>query len=236
MLTDHEGSVPPRDPEEEVGGAEVAVGDPEVVRRDDRQDPVQQRPLLGMTVFAQDHVGGQHQPGVEHDQRMAGQGPGADGPQLLEPVLAPGEMVAVEDAGVITGQPVRPAAAHRVDDRSQPRGHRMDQRGRDGGLGAVELVVDGVDRGADRLGSRLKGRVDRGPDATDHHAHQVDDRGEEELVGELLLGDVFKELIEELGVQGVLHDPLCHDGQGRILGKSLKDVTEDHRCPSAENQ
>jgi hypothetical protein len=199
VLTDHEGSVPPRDPEEEVRRAGVAVGDPEVVRRDDRRDPVQQRPLLGMTVLAQDHVGGQHQPGVEHDQRMAGRGPGADRPQLLEPVLAPGEMVAVEDPSAITGQPVRPAAAHRVDDRSQPRGHRMGQRGRHGGLGAVELVVDGVDRGADRLGSRLGGRVDRGPDAADHHAHQVDDRRGEELVGELLLCNVLKELIEDWG-------------------------------------
>ena len=101
----------PRDPEEEVGRAKVAVGDPEILRRDDLQDLVQQRPFLGMTVFAQDHVGGQHQPGVEDDQRMAGQGPGADRPQLLEPVLGPGEMVAVEDPDAITGQPVRPAAA-----------------------------------------------------------------------------------------------------------------------------
>ena len=230
MLSDHEESAPLRDPEEEVGRAEVAVGDPEILRRDDLQDLVQQRPFLGMTVFTQDHVGGQHQPGVEDDQRMAGQGPGADRPQLLEPVLRPGEMVAVEDSNAITGQPVRPAAAHRVDDRSQPRGHRMDQRGRHGGLGAVELVVDGVDGGPDRLGPRLKGRVDRGPDAAHHHAHQVDDRGEEELVGELLLRDVLEELIEDLGVQGVLHDPLSHDGQGGILGEPLKDVAEDHRC------
>jgi hypothetical protein len=139
-------------------------------------------------------------------------------------------MVAVEDPGAITGQPVCPPAAHRVDDRSQARGHRLDQRGRHGGLGAIELVVDGIDRGPDRLGPRLKGRVDRGPDAADDHAHQIDDGGEKELVGELLLGDVLEELIEDLGVEGVFHDPLSHDGQGGILGKSLKDVVEDHRC------
>ncbi len=230
VLSDHEETAAPRDPEEEIGRAEVAVGDEEVLGRDDRQDPVQQRSLLGMTVFAQDDVGGQHQPGVEDDQRLAGQGPGADRPQLLEPVLGAGEMVAVEDPDAIAGQPLRPAAAHRVDDRSQPRGHRRDQRRRHGGLGAVELVVDGVDRGPDGLGPRLEGRVDRGPDAADDHAHQVDDRGEKELVGELLLRDVLEELIEDLGVQGVLDDPSRHDGQGGILGESLKDVAEDHRC------
>ena len=89
------------------------------------------------------------------------------------------------------------------------------------GLGAVELVVDGIDRGRDRLGLVPESRVDRGPDAANHHAHQVDDRGEEELVGELMLSDVLEELIKELGVQGVLHDPLSHDGQGGILGEPL---------------
>jgi hypothetical protein len=97
-------------------------------------------------------------------------------------------------------------------------------------FGAVELIVDGVDRRPDRLGPRLEGRVNRGPDAANHHAHQVDDRGEEELVCELLLRDVLEELIEDLGVQGILHDPLSHDGQGGILGEPLKDVAEDHRC------
>ena len=45
-----------------------------------------------------------------------------------------------------------------------------------------------------------------------------------------LLGDVLEELVEDLGVQGVLHDPLSHDGQGGILGEPLEDVAEDHRC------
>ena len=145
-------------------------------------------------------------------------------------MLGPGKVVAVEDPDAITGQPVRSGPLQRVDDRSQPLGHRVNQRGRHGGLGAVELVVDGVNRGPDRLGPRLKGRMNRGADAADHHAHQVDDRGEEELVGELLLRDVLEEVIEDLGIQGVHHDPLSHDGQGGILGEPLKDIAEDHRC------
>jgi hypothetical protein len=183
-----------------------------------------------MTVFTQDHVGSQHPLGVEHDQRMTGQGPGADGPQLLDSVLGAGEMVAVEDPDTIAGQPSLPGAVHRVDDRREPIGHRVHQRGRHDGLGAVEFVVDGVDRGPDRLGPRLKGRMDRGPDAADHHTHQVDSRGEEELVGELPLSDVLEELVEDLGVHRVLHDPLSHDGQGGILREPLKDIAEDHRC------
>jgi hypothetical protein len=96
--SDHGGSAPLNDPEEEVRRAEVAVGDPEVLRRDQLQDPAQRRALLRMAVFAQDHVGGQHQPGVEHDRRMTGPGRGADRPQLLEPVPGAGEVVPVEAA------------------------------------------------------------------------------------------------------------------------------------------
>ena len=44
---------------------------------------------------------------------MTGQGPGADRPQLLEPVLGPGEMVAVEEASArLTEQELLPAERH----------------------------------------------------------------------------------------------------------------------------
>jgi hypothetical protein len=183
-----------------------------------------------MTVFTGDDIGGQHQPGVEHDQCMAGQGGGAHGPQLLDPMLGAGEVIAVEDSSAIAGEPVWPGPSHRVDDRGQPRGHGVDQRGGDGGLGAVERVVDGVDGRPDGLGACLKGGMDRGPETADHDAHEVDDHGEEELVGELLAGDLLEELVEDLGVHGVGHDALSHDGQGRNLGEPLEGIAEDHRC------
>ena len=66
--------------------------------RDGRLDLIQQRPLLGVAVLAGDGVDGQHQIGVEDDQGMAGQGPGPQRAQLLDPVLGPGQVIAVEDA------------------------------------------------------------------------------------------------------------------------------------------
>src|SRR5215217_7728099 len=50
VLADHERATTLRDPEEEAGRAEVAVGDPEVLGRHLLQDLIQQRPLLGMAV------------------------------------------------------------------------------------------------------------------------------------------------------------------------------------------
>ena len=79
-------------------------------------------------------------------------------------------------------------------------------------------------------GLRLEGGMDRGPDAANDHAHQVDDCGEEELVGELPLGHILEELVEDLGVQSILHDPLSHHRQGGILREPLKDIAEHHRC------
>ena len=72
--------------------------------------------------------------------------------------------------------------------------------------------------------------MDRGAGAADDGAHQIDDGGEEELVGELPTSDVLEEFIEDPGVHGGLHDPLSHDGQGRIPDETLEDVVKNHRC------
>ena len=47
---------------------------------------------------------------------------------------------------------------------------------------------------------------------------------------EALAGDLLEELVEDLGVHGVGHDPLSHDRQRRILGEPLEDIAENHRC------
>ena len=80
MLTDHETALAAGDPEEEVGGAKVAVRNPEILGGHRLQDLVQKRPFLGMTVFTENHVDDQHQFGIEGDQGMARQGPGTHRP------------------------------------------------------------------------------------------------------------------------------------------------------------
>ena len=74
----------------------------------------------------------------------------------------------------------------------------------------------------------LVGGVDGGPDAADDQAHQVHDRGEEEALGVLLLGDAFKQFIDPRGAEGILHDAARHHRERGILGESLEDVAEDH--------
>ena len=115
-------------------------------------------------------------------------------------------------------------------------GRRVDQRGRDAGLGAVELVVDGLERGADGLGVRLVGGVDGGPDAADDGAHQVHDRGEEELAGVLPLGDVLEELVEDPGVQGVLQGARAMTEKGDSWANRSKTSPRIIGAASVENR
>ena len=74
----------------------------------------------------------------------------------------PGQVVAVEDLDPVARQPGRPLAAHGGDDRPEGAGRVPDQFRRDARLGAVELVVDGLERDAEGLGPGPVGGVDGG--------------------------------------------------------------------------
>lgn len=141
MLADHERTAPAGDAEQEVGRAEVAVGNPQVARPDHGPDLVGQRPLLGMAVLAEYHGADQHPLGVEHDQGVTGQGPGAGEPQRLDPVLAAGQVVAVEDLDMVALQPGLVTTAECVDDRAEGRAGVPDQGGAGGRLDPVDPIL-----------------------------------------------------------------------------------------------
>ena len=92
-------------------------------------------------------------------------------------------------------------------------GRVADQGGGDRRLQAVELVVDGLAGDAEDAAC-LVGGVDRGPDAADDRAHQVDDRGEQQGPGVLAFGGVLEELVQGPGVEGVLQGGPDHDADG----------------------
>ena len=110
-----------------------------------------------------------------------------------------------------------------------------DQFRREARLGAVDLVVDGPERDADRLGVGLEGGVDGGADVADDGAHQVHDLGEQQRAGVLLLGDVLEQGVDGPGVEGVFQGGPGHDGDGALLCEPLEDAVEDHGAASVEN-
>ena len=74
----------------------------------------------------------------------------------------------------------------------------------------------------------LVGGVDRGPDAADDGAHQVDDRGEQQGPGVLAFGGVLEELVQGPGVEGILQGGSDHDADRGFPGKLLEDLVEEH--------
>jgi len=230
VLTDDERTAPRRDAEEDGRRAEVAVGDPQVAGSDHGQELVGHRPLLGVTVLAQDDIEDQPRLGLEDDQSLPRQGPGTGGPQRLEPMLGPGQVTAIDDPGAIPRQPGRTAALHGRHDRSQGTGGVTDQRGTNAEFHPVDLLVDRLACDSQRFGVLLVGGVDRGPDAADDRAHEVDDVGEEEVPGVLTFGHALEESIHGAGRQRVLEQGLSHDRDWGILDEPLEDFTEDHGC------
>jgi hypothetical protein len=228
VLTDHERTLPRGDPEQEAGGAEVAVGDPKILRRDRVHDLIQQRPFLSMAVFAEYDIGGQHPLRFEDDQGVTGQGPGPHRPQFLDPVLGLGQVVAVEDLGAIAGQKRRHAGSHGRADGPEPLGRRPDHGCGDGRLDAFDLTVQRGERGGEGHGVLGVSGVDGGLDAADDHAHQFDDRREQQFAGVLPVGEVFEELVEDARIESILHQGLRHDGDGIALGKSFERFAVNH--------
>ena len=183
---------------------------------------------MRVAVLAEEHVDGEHQAGVEHDQRLSRQSPGADRAQLLDAMLRGREMIAVEDLDAITGQQRWQRAAGRRDDRLQRFAVVRTNAAEMFGLDVVELVVDRLERDADRLGAGVIGRVHRGPHAGDDQTHQVDDRGEQERARVLPFGDVLEEFVHRPRREGVLQKAPDHDREGAVLGKPFKDLAEQH--------
>jgi hypothetical protein len=78
VLADNEETLTRGDAQQEAGGAEVAVGHPDVFGSDQGKNLPQQGPLLGMTVLTRDDVGDQAPLRVVHRQHLTGQGAGAE--------------------------------------------------------------------------------------------------------------------------------------------------------------
>ena len=94
----------------------------------------------------------------------------------------------------------------------------------------LELLVDGRQRGGDLAEGGQVGGADRGVDPADDEAHQVDDRGEEQLAGVLGGGGPLEESVQFVGVEGAFQQGAEHDGDGGLVEEPLEDVAESHGC------
>jgi hypothetical protein len=179
---------------------------------------------LGVTILAEDDVGNQHPFGVEHDQRMTGQGPSADETQRLDPMLGPGQMTSVENPNAISLEPRIDAATDLINDIAESCGRMSYQSGAGARLDPVDLVVNRLPCDTQARGHLFEGRVDRRPNPTNNEAHQIDNVREQEVPRVLQLRMLFKQGVDRSRRQGVLQERLNHDAHRRILDEPLNDV------------
>ena len=97
VLTNQEKAPAIHDAEEKARGAEVAIPQPQIPRLHLRQDRAEQGAFLGVAVFPGDDIDHQAQFRVQRHQRLTRRRRRPHRPQFLEPMLGPGQMVAVEN-------------------------------------------------------------------------------------------------------------------------------------------
>jgi hypothetical protein len=183
-----------------------------------------------MGVLARGYVDDHHRRRIEDHQRLTRQGRGVARPRGLDPVLGRGQVIAVEDLGAVAGDQVGQGGVELTDQRLEPPRRVAHEAATDAGFDPFELLGDGRQRGGDRAEGGEVGGADRRLDPADDEAHQVDDRGEEQLAGVLAGGGLLEESVQFVGVEGAFQQGPEHDGDGGLLKESLEDVAESHGC------
>jgi hypothetical protein len=79
---------------QKIRGAEISVGKPHVAFLDGFDKFRKQTSLLGVPVFARNHVDRQSQGRIEHDQRLSRQRRHVAFPQRCDPPIGPPQMIA----------------------------------------------------------------------------------------------------------------------------------------------
>src|SRR3954464_13195576 len=92
----------------------------------------------------------------------------------------------------------------------------------------AQLVIDGLVADGDALLKGPVGGVNGRLNAEDDLAHQLDQGGEEQLVGILVLSGLGEDGIDVLRVQEALQDGAGHDTDGPLLQKRLKHRIKKH--------
>jgi len=144
-------------------------------------------------------------------------------------MLGAGEVIAVEDPGVVAGQGRgEGAAVEATDDRLEAVMGVDDEAAADLRLDPLELGVDGRERGQEVVERVEVGGADGRVDLGDDGEHQLDHRGEEEFASALGLSGVLEEAIELVGIEGAFEEGAVHDGDGTGLEEALEERTQLH--------
>jgi hypothetical protein len=216
------------DAEQKGEGAEVAVVDQQIARLKQRQHLIQQRPLLGVAVFAKDNVLDEHALRVQQYQGLTRQSTRGRAAQNLEAMFAAAEVIAVEDPRTVARQQRRTTAA-RVLDQLAHFARRVPHQGAGGWqFDVVEFVVKGFRRYGNTVAQSQRGGMNRRRDPAHHQAGYIDQRGEQQFAFVLGHGCRLKDRIQLGRGKKVLHHGPLHHTKRTRLHEPFKNISKHH--------
>ena len=230
VLPNGKASAPVPDPAEEVDGAEVTVGDPQIPQLDAGQHLGQQRPLGRMSVLGEKHVAHQPAPLFPDDQRTAGERGVPRRAQFFDAVLRRGEEIAVQNFHI---QLRHPGARRNLQQFQHAR--RLAIRVPHQGLGdlrfdRLELVVQRL------IGNRqpvLAGPIRREHcwlDLQHHLGHHLQHGRKQQVPFVLPLRMIAKQCVDRAGREHPFQRRSYHHAKWPLLRKRLKDRFQQHPC------
>ena len=188
VLAHHKTAPARRNATQKIPRAKVAISDPQIVRFHAGQHLPQQRPFLGVPVFTQDDLGGQHALLIQHHQNLAGQRRRPRVAQCLKAMCTRGEMIPIEDLRPVPGHQRGQLRLQRPNHWGRLPRRIPDQLGRHPPLHLAPFVIHGLVRDAELCRLRLIGGMHAGLDSQHHLSHQIHHRRKQQRTRILHLG------------------------------------------------
>jgi hypothetical protein len=240
-MTDHEEGFARDDSSQEAERTEIPIQQIQMPRPYEREQFGDERALLRVAVFTRQKVQQQLPLRVENDEAEARQGARRRAAQDRETALGRREVIAVDDSDFVPGQERLEHAAHGVDQGARARGDMPDERAGDVRLDVSHLLVDGRQRGGQRVVNVFERRFERRLHFRDDHGHQVDHRREKEFSLVSSVGFASKQGVEVRRRQRVFEHGTCHHGHRFLGNEAFEEGAEEHTvyrqsCPDTSSR
>ncbi len=232
VLPNHEASPAATNAEQKPGRAEVAVRQDAIAGRNAGERLVQQRPFLGISLFAGDHVGHQVEPRIVEHQRLSRQDGGAETTQLENAMFGARQMVPIQHPHAITRQQRRGLRSHRLDAGEQFLRRIMHQRRRDLRFQVLQLVVDGLPRDGNLVRVGLVVGSHRRRFLEHDAAHDLNALGESQLLRVAQHGVVLEHLIQHRRFKNAFDRRANHHTDRTPFHKHRQRFARQHPCRS----
>jgi len=204
----------------------MAIGNPQIIFLDAREDRPQEGALLRMAIFTGKDIRDEPLGRLIDHQGFARESPSGGRAQFFDPMFAGFQTVPIDHLDPIPRQPWRPLATHGRNQRGAFAGALAHQCRRGVRLKAIEFVIDGDDGGPHVGFVSPVRRAHRGLHTKHDLAHQVINGGKQARARVWLLRGAPLPQIEAVSAQYPLQRRAHHDRDGTLFHKAFKHLTK----------